>query len=545
MSARRCCSSTTARSSATTLPRCSTALRAAPSLLASAERTLWDRGTAHALGGLDPEAASSLLERELGRPIEAEERPAAEAVIKGLDGRPQSLVEVAALLADGRVSLSELAAEPTALAESRDLEALSDSQRRILELLATLAGAPLGVEHVAAVADAPEAERELAELDRRGLVKSSSPRYRLLRRVPTGLGAPTEDLRARLLDHLTRWSAHAKPDEVADEAEGVEALLRLAADEGRLDGALALALAAEGKLAMSGSWSSWERVLERGLLLARRLDRREVEAYFLHQLGSRSLCLGASSEAIGQLGEALRIREELGDRKGAELTRHNLGQIGGTGHGGPNGGNGFWPPRPPIVLGALAIAIAIAVAVIILTGDSDNAAQEATTKGHTRTGQTTSTSSDTTRSDTTRSDTTPSDTTPSDTTPLATPDALGHDALGHDARHDAHRTRRPRTRRPRTRRPRTRRPSDTVGQPLGHDAARHDDRSNDDRAECGSIPDPDPGGPVASGAVIDMAPGAHRVTLGTEGQHSFDVTATDEAGNQSSATATYSVIGVD
>ena len=124
-------------------------------VVASAERTLWDRGTARALGGLDPEAASSLLERKLGRPIEAKERPAAEAVIKGLDGRPQSLVEVAALLADGRVSLSELAAEPTALAESRDLEALSDSQRRILELLATLAGAPLGVEHVAAVASTP------------------------------------------------------------------------------------------------------------------------------------------------------------------------------------------------------------------------------------------------------------------------------------------------------------------------------------------------------------------------------------------------------
>ena len=159
--------------------------------------------------------------------------------------------------------------------------------------------------------------------------------------------------------------------------------------------------------------------------MARRLDRREVEAYFLHQLGSRSLCLGASSEAIGQLGEALRIREELGDRKGAELTRHNLGQIGGTGHGGPNGGNGFWPPRPPIVLGALAIAIAIAVAVIILTGDSDNAAQEATTKGHTRTGQTTSTSSDTTRSDAVRHD-------------ALGHNALGHDALGHDALgHDA------------------------------------------------------------------------------------------------------------
>jgi hypothetical protein len=48
----------------------------------------------------------------------------------------------------------------------------------------------------------------------------------------------------------------------------------------------------------------------------------------LHQLGTRLLCLDDKAAARPLLHEALAIREALGDRAGAAVTRHNLGLLG-------------------------------------------------------------------------------------------------------------------------------------------------------------------------------------------------------------------------
>ena len=57
----------------------------------------------------------------------------------------------------------------------------------------------------------------------------------------------------------------------------------------------------------------------------------------LHQLGSLAICVGDTEEAAWRLNEALAIRTEIGDTEGAELTRHNIGQLGA---GGPFWGGG-------------------------------------------------------------------------------------------------------------------------------------------------------------------------------------------------------------
>ncbi len=49
-----------------------------------------------------------------------------------------------------------------------------------------------------------------------------------------------------------------------------------------------------------------------------------TESWVWHQLGTRELCLGNQSSTQKFLNEALRIRESLGDKIGAEATRHNL-----------------------------------------------------------------------------------------------------------------------------------------------------------------------------------------------------------------------------
>lgn len=339
-------------------------------VLASEERTLWSRGTARVLEPLDPQAALSLFERELGGAIKAEERPAAEAVVSQLKSHPQSLVEAAALITDGRISLKDLADNPEGLRQRIDPASLSDSQLRILELLSAL-GAPLGAEHVSALTGVSDASQELEDLERRGWVKAGSPRYHALRpvTVPRAGRGPTEE---RLFSYLTAWSREARPSRLADEAEAIEGALQLGASSGRWEETLRVALAAESKLMVAGAWGSSQRVLEAGLRAAREIGDEAAQAHLLHQLGSLSLCLG-SEEATIQLGQALGIRERLGDEVGADLTRHNLGQLGGGGAGGGGGngagGGGPWRPRLSfVVAGLAAVAIGIAAAVIALAG---------------------------------------------------------------------------------------------------------------------------------------------------------------------------------
>ena len=355
-------------------PRCTV-------VIASSERTLWSRGTARALTGLDSAAALRLLERELGRPVQRDERRAAERLVARLDGVPQSLVETAALVADRRASLDELVDEPAAVERRIDPAALSPSQRRIVAVLAALGSAALGVEHISVLADVPDAARELQALERRGWVKSASPRYELVRELPEAFARPPpSELARRLLKHLTVWSSKATPLAVAGESEAVEASIELGAAIGSWDEVLVLALAAESKLAVAGSWTSWQHVLTRGLDAARALGDEAAEAHMLHQLGSLSLCLGAEQMAVTQLKKALGIRERLGDDVGAELTRHNLRQIGGGGGengggGSDNGGGGGGHPRRPR-LGVALAAFGVIAAAVVGVGLASNGSDE-------------------------------------------------------------------------------------------------------------------------------------------------------------------------
>ena len=353
------------------LPRCTV-------VLASQERTLWSPGTAQRLADLDPVAAIGLLERELGRSLDPDEREAAEAIVARLGGNPQALVETAALIEDGRSSLRELADDPAALERRFDPSALTDSQRRILVVLSALDGAALGVEHVAAVARVDEAGEALRDLERRGWAKAGSPRYRSTRPLPPdAVESSPGEIAKPLLGHLTAWSGKAKPRAVADEAEAIERALELGAAAERWEETLALALAAERGLTVAGAWSSCRRVLRIGLRAATQVGRKSTAAYVLHQLGSQSLCLGNRAEAAEQLTEALQIREYLGEQKAAELTRHNLRQLEGGGDGGDTGDRGGdGPPRPrmAIALTVLAVVAGLVGALVLAGGDDRNVA---------------------------------------------------------------------------------------------------------------------------------------------------------------------------
>jgi hypothetical protein len=350
-------------------------------LLGSVERTLLTLGRAQALGGLDETLGIALMERELARVLRPGERNAAVTVINRVAGHPQRLVEAAALVNDGVIDLADLARAPVEVSERLNADALSSTQRRLLGVLGLLDGAALAGRIAAGAAGIPGGERLLPALEDRGWVKSASPRYRLIRPLPEASLPDDQDLRHGLHAGLIDFAAASRvgPAEVREEAEAIDAALALATAEERWDDAATLARVSESTLARSGAWVSWRRVLESGLEATRATGDRAGQAHMLHQLGSLAAAVGDRDGALEQLDEALRLREQDGNTSGAQLTRHNLGQVIGEGGGGNGGSETSGGPRPwrPgrgfFVPGLILIVVLIAGVAALNSSGSDNA----------------------------------------------------------------------------------------------------------------------------------------------------------------------------
>ena len=302
-------------------------------LLASTQRRLWGEGRSLALRGLPPDDALALLERELGRPLAAEEREQAAAICALLEGHPLRVLQAAALAREEGLSLAQVRERLTARAPSQALadqalEALPEPERRILAVLAALDGAPLSADHLAALAGLADAQAALERLQHFGLVQAHSPRYSLT-------GTLAEEVRRwwdvgrwaeRALVHFVAWAERHRtaPDRLLAEAEPILVALRWGVAAGRWADVLRLGRAVEEALALGRRWGAWEQVLRWILQAARRQRDRAAEAWALHQLGTRALCLGHVEEARRLLAQALRLRQALGDHVGAAITRHNL-----------------------------------------------------------------------------------------------------------------------------------------------------------------------------------------------------------------------------
>ncbi|MFP5317519.1 MAG: choice-of-anchor D domain-containing protein [Acidimicrobiia bacterium] len=314
-------------------------------LLASRERSLWGDGRSIALRGLPPDSAVDLLELELMRPLTEMERPVASALVGAVGGQPLRIMHLASLVSDLGYDLVALAGRVTEGSASPELgqlllEALDDDQRKVWEVLAALDGATLPADQLAAITGVADPQPALASLLALGLIQSHSPRYSVT--VRTGALAPhqTAQLRAwegRTREHLIGWAEanRDRADVVLEESEAVLAALQGASRDQAWRDLLRLGRAVEGAFVLGRRWGAWREILDLELAGARRLGDRTAEAWALHQIGTRALCLGDHAVARSSLTEALQIREALGDRSGAEATRHNLDLLPGGGPGKP------------------------------------------------------------------------------------------------------------------------------------------------------------------------------------------------------------------
>lgn len=150
--------------------------------------------------------------------------------------------------------------------------------------------------------------------------------------------------------------------------------------EGRNRDVLRLARALAALLALAMRWIALVESLRLALRAAHALGDAPGIAWARHELGTLFLGADDAAAANSELRESLRIREEIGDKAGADVTRQNLTALRAA--FGPNGGGGTGP-RPvlvaAIVAGALLLtAGGVGIALAVFGADDGPPAADTT-----------------------------------------------------------------------------------------------------------------------------------------------------------------------
>ncbi len=383
-------------------------------LLAGTQAHLDPMAHTIALRGLPSAAGVAAFERCLGRSLDDAERARVTHVAMRLEGMPALVLEAARMIRDGLCSFEDLDDSSAAELARRRVVALSGPQLRLLALLAELAPSAVPTRLLTAASGA--ASSDLETLESNGLVEAGSPRYALARPLPS---ATREELPAMdaepILVWLTRTARAGTVDE--DAMPAAVATLEWGLRMGMLDAVVDAARELDPALLRSRQTGAWGEAIGCGAAAARESGRAADEAFFLHQQGTRWMCLGDTDRAEGHLRPALELRQRLGDDLGIACTTHNLEVLHGgaagwhSGNGDRKGANGtrgsghaagsspslsaLWP------WGLATLGAIIGLGVGVALGNSGGAQTTVTTAGEpakiTRTtgGTATATSTDT------------------------------------------------------------------------------------------------------------------------------------------------------
>ena len=300
--------------------------------VATRERCLWGEVRSIALKGLPPEDAVLLLEREIERPLDDDERAAAASVCTMLEGHPLRIQQAAALTREQGICGAGWTKHVSPAAVITDLIAgTDDKQRRVLLALTALPGVPLQLEHIAYIAEVTDIEPALMSLARRGLVVSTQSRHQLAHGVADRLRR-TEDLRPwlnRAITYFTAWVERNRrsADTLLDEFEALLVVQQTALEHRRCGEVLQLARQLDGTIVMAARWGAWALSLENCLAAAKARGDGASEAWALHQSGSRAFCLGEPVVARRLLNQAVKLREGLNDEDAAAASRRNISVI--------------------------------------------------------------------------------------------------------------------------------------------------------------------------------------------------------------------------
>jgi pSer/pThr/pTyr-binding forkhead associated (FHA) protein len=310
-------------------------LAAAPKctfILASSKKCLSQDGRIIELDDFESEDAVVLFGKVLGRALKAEELALVKMICSVLRNNPARIIQAASHVRGMQLSIGGVAGVLNVVApldglHNMIIKSLSEPERSVLSVLAALDGGSLHNRHMPALAGTKNTKQVLGGLIGRGLVKEVDNRYSLAGTFAAHLGQEWDlsDRSLRILDHFSDWVERhqEEPEYVLFEIEAILAILAWAARAGRWQQVLRLSRGVESVAMLGRQWSAWQKVLELSLQASQMLGERAAEAWALHQLGTRAMCLGDSPRAHTFLQQALQLREALGDQAGAAITRQN------------------------------------------------------------------------------------------------------------------------------------------------------------------------------------------------------------------------------
>ena len=306
-------------------------LRGCSVVITSTRPVLGQLGSSQDLAGLPADTALAVFADHLGRPLTSQEVPDARRLAAAVDGQPLHLIQAAALVREDGHSIGSLARQaehdPDVL-DRLSISALADMSggrwrpwRWPRARCSRPAWSPCS-------ASSPTSARAWSRCtggawreqrhDRFGLPVCKTRSYRQMLLADIHLAASARE--------LAGWLMAADPSAVESQAaaEAALSLTEYAAERGEWASVAQLARAAEAVLFTAGRWEAWHHALSHGLNAARATGDHEADAYFSHQLGSFAFAQDHLDDAARLLRHALALREQIGDRDGAALSRHNL-----------------------------------------------------------------------------------------------------------------------------------------------------------------------------------------------------------------------------
>jgi hypothetical protein len=301
-------------------------------ILASVERSLWGEGQAVPLDGLPEVDAIQLFERELGRALTDDERPAAIQICTVLLFHPLRILQAASTIREERLSILETFSRLTRTrTQSPVLEVVlkesNETQKKILSMLAVAGGFVLTREHLTALASSASFDMDIKPLIERGFVQVEGSGFSLGSEALSSL-TQLWDLSGwenALLNHFSSWLKTSPQDMLVDQvADTLFHLIKRAGEKKEWPHVVTLGKSLERFYLLRKKWQGWLKILELLRMAARALLDRKLEGWVLHQMGTRALSLGAKDAAKEFLKQALNIRRAIGDKAGLAITQHNM-----------------------------------------------------------------------------------------------------------------------------------------------------------------------------------------------------------------------------
>jgi CHAT domain len=225
--------------------------------------------------------------------------------------------------------------EPLARAARLALAALNDDELAVLAALARAGGQDTDTEAITAISQIPP-ERLAPALERLcdlRLAEGGGDRYAIttlaLRRILDRLLKPGAEQK-RAAAFFARAAALHIGDLgwLAAEFSNLTAAIETSLAGGEAAQAGLLARALQPLTVLRGYWGSWSRVIDWAEQAARASDDRALEAWALHERGTRAGLLGDGALAAASLDRARWRREALGDQAGAAASAYNLACLG-------------------------------------------------------------------------------------------------------------------------------------------------------------------------------------------------------------------------